>query len=207
MDHEEILTAMRGVVEAPGYPLLKGYKTDFYEHDVRQIRNSWASGSQFLWVVREYGTHLAHIGVHAKLNEYASAAISVAVTSGSPYEIYHLSAKGVRKLTLEAARLLLVVMQYVTQDHRVMDASGKVVAAFTVERVATGTTQSGIVRFTTAHDVIRTPSFLAALNQIAMGEVVKAWGSWFCSVQAVEVDGRDIAPLLNESEVADIALV
>ena len=111
MDQDTILGAMRAILEAPGYPLLKGYKDDFYVHDTRQIRDSWTDAVQLLWIVREYGTHLAHIGVHSKLNEYASAALSTAVSSGSPYEIYHLSTKGVRKLTLEEMNALLRQME------------------------------------------------------------------------------------------------
>lgn len=196
MDQDTILGAMRAILEAPGYPLLKGYKDDFYVHDTRQIRDSWTDAVQLLWIVREYGTHLAHIGVHSKLNEYASAALSTAVSSGSPYEIYHLSTKGVRNLTLEEARVRLLVLNFVTDGRRVTDAAGQVVATFNIERIQTLNGQTGKVRFTTAGDCLLTPELVAALNQIAMAEMVKAWGSWFCTVQDVQIDGHSAADLI-----------
>jgi hypothetical protein len=59
-------------------------------------------------------------------------------------------------------------------------------------------TQTGSVSFCTSPEVQKTKAFLVSLNQIAMAEMVKAWGSWFCTVQSVNVDGRDIAQLLTD---------
>ena len=198
MDHQSIFNAMRAVVEAPGYRLLKGYKNDFYVHDAKQLQDGWAVGAQYLWIVREHGTHLAQIGAHAKINEYASAALSTAMSSGSEYEIYHLSAKGVKQITHEEARIRLLALEYVTHGESVKDASGKTVATFTVDRVWMERTQTGSVSFCTSPEVQKTKAFLVSLNQIAMAEMVKAWGSWFCTVQSVNVDGRDIAQLLTD---------
>ena len=198
MDHQAIFNAMRAVVEAPGYHLLQSYKNDFYMHDAKQIHDGFAVGVQYIWVVRENGTHLAQIGVHEKLNEHASAALSVALTSGGAHEIYHLSAKGVRKVSHDEARSRLLSLEYLTDGQRVMDASGKTLATFTLERVAMERAQTGTVHFTVAANVQKSPAFLKALSQIALGEMVKSWASWFCFVQSVSIDGSDIATLLDD---------
>ena len=43
MNHpsDSLFNAMRAVVEAPGYPLLRNYQQDFYKYDREILRSTW----------------------------------------------------------------------------------------------------------------------------------------------------------------------
>ena len=66
MHHTQIFDAMKGIVEAPGSPLLKRNQDDFYKHDHRQIEENWDHHARFLWAVGVNGTHLVRLGIHQR---------------------------------------------------------------------------------------------------------------------------------------------
>lgn len=65
----KIIEAMLAQIEHHKLELLKHYPDDLLVHDRNMLSRSAHAGAKIGWVVGDCHTHLAKLGVHAKLNE------------------------------------------------------------------------------------------------------------------------------------------
>ena len=101
MKHEEIYAQMEAVAKAAMQRgLLQAYEQDFYLYDKVAIQDGWTPEGKFLWVITPNGTHLTEIGIHPKQNDWALATVH---SGYKTREIYLVSAKGIKQLTVEKA--------------------------------------------------------------------------------------------------------
>jgi hypothetical protein len=66
----KIIEAMLAEVERYKLELLQRYPNDLLVHDRISLERGAHAGAKFCWMVGDSHTHLARLGVHAKLNEY-----------------------------------------------------------------------------------------------------------------------------------------
>ena len=94
MTPKQMHAAMAQIVDKPGYPLLKHYRSDFEELDLTYLENAWHEEARMLWVVRKNGTHLIPLGVHPKMEVGARAVFQME----GEKEFYLLSNKGISQV-------------------------------------------------------------------------------------------------------------
>ena len=192
---------MKTIVEAPGYKLLQGYKSDFYEHDRDTILSQYAPESTYLWVVRENGTHLNRLGVHSKSTEAAQASIHAGENGSSRgCEMYLLHADKVTRVTKEKAMAAMKIMQFLVNEDVVRQPNGEVLATYQVRTMTKqgDANQYASVVFQTSHLPRFGLSEFSALLTIALGETTVATGSLFARLEAATINGFDLCELIDE---------
>ncbi len=195
MSANQTFEAMRGVIESPGYPYLKHYRQDFYEHDRRFIERNHSTDASYLWIVRESGTHLIALGVHPKMCEEGFAAMRL---SGA-CDLYLVKRERVKSVGFEEAERLLREFRYRVDGASVVNAQG-VLAGFTVSMSPwhAGSVK-GTVRYTTgASSRSLSLGDLIALAQIAECEVIRSTQSLFTPTELILLDGADLRDLIEQ---------
>jgi hypothetical protein len=178
-----IFSAMRQIVEAPGYPLLQSYKDDFYKHDLEQLHKLWHTWARAIWVVTPNGTHLSFIGQHRKQIESVEAIVN---TWYRDVEIYLLSDKGVTRITRERALQLAKDLDFKVQDGCVFGRTGDKLADMRIEPCCKRNRFR--VQFTSHPSLAKSAGSLAALAEIALNEVIDFNGSLFAGVSLITLD-------------------
>ena len=125
-----IFESMKRIVEAPGYPLLRSYKDDFYKHDLSLLLQRWSSKARAIWVVTPNGTHLNFIGHHAKQIESVEASLS---TGYANFEIYLLCEKGVTAISRERALAEARHLDFFVKGKSLLNEAGEKLATFEIE--------------------------------------------------------------------------
>ena len=194
-----IFEAMREVVEAPGYPYLNHYKVDFYKYDFDHIMRTYTTGVRYLWVVRDCGTHLLNLGVHAKMTEEIKAVFSLF----SECAIYIVDKDKVKEITLEHAKFEIERSDYQLKNG-VVYSRGTILATLKVKMLPQrycqereyGVDYSSMARYLTAKDLL-------ALLQIARCEVVEKAQTFFAKSGPVTLDGHDLHDLFVSTNALD----
>lgn len=195
MSFERTFKAMRSVIESPGYPYLKHYQQDFYEHDRRFMERNYTSEASYLWIVRECGTHLIPLGVHAKMCDEGCAAMSMS----GPSDLFLVKRGQIKKLVRDEALRLLRDFRYRIEGGSVIDARG-FLASFSISMSAwSAGPVKGTVRYHTGAST-RSLSFgeWIALAQIAECEVIRSSQSLFTPTETILLDGADLRELIAQ---------
>lgn len=117
MNAEEIIQIMTDTVEKEmENGLLHAYQDDFHVIDKQEIRMSWDVESEFLWVIRPTGTNLCEVGIPSFARCFSLAALQ---SQGARSACYHISHKGLRRLTLEEAFALANRVDYTVENGRI----------------------------------------------------------------------------------------
>lgn len=91
---------------------LTHFRQDFYEHDKAILLEWGAPGVEYLWGVRETGTELHRLAVHARAAEWFQCAIS---HEWQAYKVFHVSDRGLREITRDKAREMLKRFDYASR--------------------------------------------------------------------------------------------
>lgn len=194
-NHVALFHAMKERVEQPGYPMLASYKSDFYELDKAYLKKNWVAKARMLWVIKPSGSELVRIGVHSKLNEFASAVIRTALReSRDGCEIYLVSDRGIQKIDTDRAKIELLKMDFNTGHNTVSDAGGNLIATFEIRPRLDRQNQRGSVYFGSSPGVTISVEQRVALRHIANCELIRVWGSFFCSLDEIYLNG---SPMFN----------
>lgn len=70
---QRVFDAMQSLVDSPLLAFFQGYKSDFDEHDRREICDWGSTSAEWIWAVRESGTHLVQLGISDRQDEYLHA--------------------------------------------------------------------------------------------------------------------------------------
>ena len=184
-----IFESMKRIVEAPGYPLLRSYKDDFYKHDLSLLLQRWSSKSRAIWVVTPNGTHLNFIGHHAKQIESVEASLS---TGYANFEIYLLSEKGVTAISRERALTEARHLDFLVKGQSLLDKAGEKLATFEIEPCGQAYRNRTCVHFTSTPAFNQNAFVLSALIEVAIQETIVACSSLFSGVELVTLDGDAI---------------
>ena len=206
MNANRIIEAMTAILEAPGYPLLTFYKTDFAA-DKLLIKSDWHPAMRMLWIVRESGTHLDTLGVHPRQNEALRVVIDHNQYNKTIDQVdcFLITAHGVSKITAERALTELKRLDYLVQDGKVMDASGIELASLDIHLIHDNSHMTGEVAFITPNmDVMAQRQHHIALMQIAKAEVVNAWQSLWAKPRTVTLNGANLFSMLRTEEAQTV---
>jgi hypothetical protein len=188
---------MRAVVEAPGYPLLQHYKQDFYQHDRKTLRETYAPGMSYLWVVRSHGTDLEPLHIDPRDSERAL----VALKYDDEARCYVVSEAGVREVSRQQAKDRLAKFDYEVRNGFVMK-NGNVNLGFVEVQSVLGRGQRKVtVHFhsSTARASL-TERDLVALRRIAVGQAIMQSQSLFVPCMEVTYNGESIAARAQRME-------
>lgn len=179
---------------------LQHYANDFHRHDRAYLEATVAPGAEYIWIVRDSGSHIARIGVHAKENEQ----IEVALALQELLDIYHIRIR--RDLSgelhlIDRQRAVELASRLDWHVERPWDASTRAVRYHhqTVAELSIGNRRWEDhgeyidVSFTTAGGALDRNE-LTALRIIARGEAVCATQSLFVRLGQVLLNG---APLVS----------
>jgi hypothetical protein len=191
-----IFEAMKAIVEAPGCRL-KHYTVDFYKYDRQYLANTRAIG-RYVWILRDSGTHLIRVGVHAR----ACTEIDAAFSCGSDaFDVYliDMDRVSIQPITEARARGLGNQLQYVTKDGTVSKA-GLALAWMRVDFTpwSDGRAPQGIVKITRVAQNL-SKGDLIALVQIAQCEVIERSQSLFTGMALCTLDGSEIFDLIENA--------
>ncbi len=206
MNASNIIQAMSAILDAPGYPLLKFYKFDFANNKL-QIQSEWHPAMRMLWIVRECGTHLGTMGVHARGNEELRVVIDNFKYNEALnlLDCFLITGQGVSKVTADYALNELKRLDYVTRDEKVMDATGVELASFDLHLIQNSNQLTGDVAFITQNmDVMAQRQHHIALMQIANAEVTNAWQSLWAKPRKVTLNGANLFALLRTEEAQTV---
>lgn len=178
----------------PGYKFLCKMERKLEKSDFDYLSHNWDSNGRYLIFVKPYGTDAVRIGVHRKLEEYATAMLETSMRQHSLGCEILLVANGMMKVIDEArARKEIQTMDYLVTGNSVLRTTDNaVVASFVVETEQSQCRLGGKVRFGTPPDVSISHSLRIALRHVASCEMVLAWGTFFVHVDEVTINGDPI---------------
>ena len=111
----KLYLCMEKLAQSPALSFFQHYREDLTVHDRRELVEWGDTGFQYLWIVRDSGTHLFPLGVHPKINEAATATlvhVSSAIRRGL-YKVFAVSdASGVVEIDVPKASQLLRSTRY-----------------------------------------------------------------------------------------------
>lgn len=182
MTHEEIFLLMQGFIRSVEGQLLTAYRNDFFVHDKEYLEANWNSESTMVWVVTPNGTHLTEIGLHVRQNEWAIATLQTGYRDQAAFLVDN---RGLHAVTKEKALAACKALRYSLSGTLVKNQQGHTIAALTMRPRRVQAAQGGDVEFCLAENVKLSPELRHALNAIAVSEMVRHYGSWFCKVDSV----------------------
>lgn len=199
---ESVHRQVMDLVSVKDYPYLKAYRQDLEESDLEYLRHNWDPEGRYLWLIKANGTELSRLGVHPKLHEYALAALSSAKReTAQGCDVLLVTRGQVKRISADLAKVEALKMDYLIEGRTIKTADGKPLATFLVDHFSRGNHQTGIVKFGTAPGLRLTRPQKIALRHIAQCELVKAWQSFFCSLEDIQLNGRS---LFEEEEGAHV---
>lgn len=199
---ESVHRQVMNLVNVKDYPYLKAYRQDLEESDLEYLRHNWDPDGRYLWLIKANGTELTRLGVHPKLNEYALAALASGKRdSAKGCDVLLVTRGQVKRISADMAKVEALKMDYLIEGRTIQTADGKPLASIMVDHFRRGNHQTGIVKFGSAHGVRITRPQKIALRHIAQCELVKAWQSFFCSIEDIQLNGR---ALFEEVESAHV---
>ncbi|MCA8228375.1 hypothetical protein [Burkholderia vietnamiensis] len=187
---EGVFRVMRPIVEDT-QSRLQHYRNDFYQHDRHYLRTTHAVG-QYLWLVRESGTDLRQLGVHASEHDWARAALTITQRS----DIYLVNADTMtlsRVNNQQAAQLLDAPLRYRLDDD-VITKNGEPLA-----RLAMTTHWDGQHEVDAVLESLRVldDAERATLGRFIGFEGAARTGSMFTAVRRATLDGHDLFTMLG----------
>lgn len=207
MNANRIIEAMTAILEAPGYPLLKFYKEIDFAADKLQIQSEWHPNTRMLWIVRESGSHLGTMGVHARGNEALRVVIDQHKYNRTlnRLDCFLITGQGVSKISPDGALNELKRLDYVVRDGNVLDATGRELASVEIHLIQDNSQMTGEVAFITANmEVMAQRQHHIALMQIAKAEVINAWQSLWAQPRKVTLNGADLKAMLHAEEAQTV---
>lgn len=184
MTHDQIFSLMEAFIASVKGRLLTGYPNDFFVHDREYLQANWNSASRMIWVVTPNGTHLNEIGLHSKQNSFADATLH---TGYRDQAIFLVDNRGLHPVSKETAAEACKQLDYAIDGNLVKDRTGQSVAAFSLKAERRQGRQGGTVEFTLSGAQRLSCELRHALNAIAISEMVRHYGSWFCHVDEVVI--------------------
>lgn len=202
MDHhpsDSLFATMRTVIEAPGYPLLKSYRQDFYQHDRATLRKTYTPEMSYLWIVRKMGTHLYPLHLSEHISHEANAALSL---QDSAREIYLIAPGIFKQIGLQKALDEIKQMDYQVIDGFVCKYHGgsrKIIAAVATDLCYNKGRRYGLVRYSgeVGFDNLRERD-LVALRCIAVGLVHQSGNCLFTPCVQITYDDQSLMPQATE---------
>ena len=191
-----VFEAMRSVIAAPGFSLLRDYRDDFYRIDREVLFTTYSEEARYLWIVRERGTHLILLGVHQKMHDEARAVLRGV---GGRHLCFLIERGGLCSVSDGRALAALSHCRYqvrkgVEVSRNPMPASGPLAHADVRLAWASGPNPrlQGVVLYSPGSRVEPTLGDLVALDQIATWLVVEKSGSLFTPTVAVHWMHHDL---------------
>jgi len=176
-------------------------KQDFVLHDHAIIHAFLTQGSDFIWVLTPYGTHLTPVGLHAKTNEWAFATVECAQSAGYVYEIYHVTADAVRRISEKPALTLAHKLRYITLNGRVHRASDqKHIGNVTVDILDQNL--HAAIHISSIGTGALSLEDLVALGRIANDEAIIKAHSFWVKPRELLIDGEDLHQLIAQRRAA-----
>lgn len=177
--------------------VLKFYKRDFYTFDLNHLQDTGASG-EYLWLVRESGTHLVTLGVHNRLNEGFRYAVEM--RESTPRELFLINAERATILPITEAYAfeLLGKLEYQISGSTVMKGNDPI-ADFEVKTSWSANQQlGGSVRYFPVANANLSLHDLTAMRQIAIEEVVVKASSLFTKTKEILVSQDGVYVPINK---------
>jgi hypothetical protein len=204
-----VYTAMQELVNSPALAFFTAYKKDFDVHDRREICDWGSPSAEWIWAVRESGTHLVRLGVSRRQDEFLIAVLNQQDREsgeGQTHKLFHVRGSGqVKQVDVERARDLLlqprqfelidqVVFRNSERGQRVPLARGRLIWERGFARAPEAT-----VAFDTAPEYQPTLrqrwEDLAVLRFYASDMVVDDTGSLLSGYRHLLVDGKPFTDL------------
>lgn len=95
---QRVFNAMQCLVHSPVLAFFQRYRNDFDEHDRREICDWGSPAAEWIWVVREHGTHLVQLGISDRQDEYLRAVLkhvaSDVKADPARAKLFHVSGTG-----------------------------------------------------------------------------------------------------------------
>lgn len=201
MNHpsDSLFNAMRAVVEAPGYQLLRNYQKDFYKYDREILRSTWTQDMSYLWIVRGFGTHLYPLYLDPSIAADAKAALAMSGES----ECYLLGPDRFEKISMDRARRELQRLEYEVVNDYVMKNGSHLMCRFNIALRWEHGQQKGYVSFSGDLGIDNlTPKDRVALRFIAIGQAHAISSSLFTPCAEVLYNGQSLAHSVLESQEA-----
>ena len=172
------------------------YRQDFEVFDRQELVNWGCPGVRYLWVVREFGTGLARLGVNAKACEYTLHML----LSHSTARTFVCDEKGVKEVSRQVAEDLLRerdAYQVLPGAIAKLGAVESVLATYEVDvKDRYSSNPKWSVRFTSYETL--TIQDATALRLLAHQIVAKAAGSLLVGADSIQANGKDITELVAE---------
>ena len=188
--------AMKAIVVAPECRL-KFYRQDFFKYDRARLAATHGTG-QFIWIIRESGTHFLTIGVHARNYIEIDAVLSI----GDACDIYLVepARASLHRIDADKARELGKQLEYTVINGTVFKQT-RAIAHMRVSFTpwSDGKQPQGIVNMTRT-DAYLSKADLIALVQIAGNEVIERSQSLFTGMQTCTLDGSDMFGLIEQAQ-------
>lgn len=195
MSFERTFAAMRAIVERPGYPYLKHYRDDFYEIDREYLQKSYHDDAKYLWIVRDYGTHLASVGVHPKMYQDSQWELK----DCNRIDLFLVYRCRVRPISCDRAKKLMAKFHYSIKGDVVAKRRRAMARIeLTISWSAKLCTNVASVRFSSL-DVVQPmqDGDLIALLRIAPLEVWRRSKSPWTGIGSIWLDGADLGALID----------
>ncbi len=193
-DAKEAYESMARIVNAPGYPLLRNYRSDFEKHDKEFIERVWSEDAKLLWIVRGNGTHTVPLGIHPGIAEEGFAALSM---EGQKDVFTVCARRGVRRVSPEAAKDELRKFDWSADSNGGIFRKGRLVAIAT--RVDVSREDNRLRGDVALRPADKGMEFslgdLIALRQISERLVISKAGTLFVGTRSATLDGADLFDL------------
>jgi len=201
---EKLFEAMRHIVEAPGFELLKNFSRDFYVLDKEALQTLWADDMKYLWVIRESGTNLWPLHIDAGLVAEEIQAIFETFEQ-SKMQVYLLSDQTAKLISIAKAKELASVYNYkvtngtIEKTRKGLFGKPSPVAQYRVELQFVNERRIAHLYFNGARSVEQIArGDLVAMMTIAKTLVVKESKSLFTPIVEITYNGDSLRRILEE---------
>lgn len=182
---QQIFAAMSAIVEAPGYPLLQSYKSDFYKLDLESLKRNWSAQARAIWVVTPNGTHLTFIGHHPRQVEDVDASVHCGYSN---IDVFSLSPSGIKRITAAQAIDEAKKLDFKLKNGaEVTDALGNTVAYMRITQTGNSCRRRTTVHYEPGLAFTGSPSQLVALGNIAIQASIAEVQTLFVAVERITV--------------------
>lgn len=208
---ESIFEQMKAIVEAPGYPLLKNYKDDFYVIDREYLERTYLPGQEYVWSVRESGTTIGALGINERACAFLAADIGQMELRGGRTDIFHVTENGIKEISADKALDLMREENYQVKGKDVFKRNG----AGKFDMILRGESQSvhehgagGPIigydlSFNTVSETPLSTRDVVVLNTLVNEIIIGVGGSLFAKVRDVTLDGEHLRDVIDQHLDAD----
>ena len=208
---ENLFRQLERIVSAPDC-VLQHYRQDFFKFDFEYLERTIAPGVQYLWILRDNGTHLVRLGVHPRMNSELEAVFEL--NAFNRLQVYHicvgqdLSAPAsavIRRCTKRPVDLLSRY-DYTVDDNGTVRGPGGVLASALISGPRWGDGGFHVDVAFTAHrpSNLQGLADLIALGQIAGCLATEISGSLFTKNGVITLDGADLYADIDQAR-SDLA--